>query len=119
MTADKANLENQVRVLLHLLEQHSIAVPDVVNVPLEDDPTLQHLSINSSPNQYIHSEWPRAPSTVSPIPSLSTASDNDPILASQVCNLDLTMVGMRFVLKYILTPTYAPQLASGSLLSNS
>lgn len=112
MSLDKSNLETQVQVLLQLLEQHSIQVPDVVKLPREDSAALQHLNNNHSiATQYAHSEWPSVSSSISPIPSLSTASENDPILASQICNLDLTMVGMRFVLTWVLTFWAARQLS--------
>jgi hypothetical protein len=114
MSLDKSNLETQVQVLLHLLEQHSIQVPDVVKVPRDENAGLQHFNNNHSiATQYAHSEWPSVSSSISPIPSLSTASDNDPILATQICNLDLTMVGMRFVLMWVLTFWAARQLSVG------
>lgn len=100
MARNQQQLESQVRVLSHLLQQHSIPVPDFAGLP--------HDSVIASPQflkqnvvEQHHPEWPQASTLPSPLNSLSPHSNADSTLSSQISFFDQTVVGMQFILKFV------------------
>ncbi|KAH8176177.1 hypothetical protein LIA77_04595 [Sarocladium implicatum] len=98
MSRRNGKLEAQVKALLQLLEIHGLDVPDLEALPVDDHSV--YLGITQfGTAQYAHAEWPKVQDRGSPLPSLESSPQSDPVLSSPVCQFDQTMIGMEFVLK--------------------
>lgn len=129
LSTEKAALENEVRMLLAVLDQHGIATPDASLLPVAHAvrrQTSSSLSQSQSPISATattvesHPEWPRAATlTESPSPSaFALYSTGGAYMMSKVCDLDPTTLGMKFVLKYVLTMAHSLSLVGSSVFPN-
>jgi hypothetical protein len=99
--AEKSALEDEVRGLLRLLDQHGIATPSASSLAGGSPRQLltSPLSSNTCVSQDEHPEWPRASSL--PLSSFDFQSPPETATSPRVCEMDHSILGMEFVLKYV------------------
>ncbi|KAH7359456.1 hypothetical protein B0T11DRAFT_286352 [Plectosphaerella cucumerina] len=97
--AEKSALEDEVRGLLRLLDQHGIATPSAASLAGGSPRQLltSPLSSNTYFSQDEHPEWPRASSL--PLSSFDFQSPPETATSPRVCEMDHSILGMEFVLK--------------------
>lgn len=101
LSVEKADLENDVQTLLHILSKHNIKTPDISIA--RDSRRGPRQSTRALPSAGVahHPERPQAQTfPPSPIPP-SFSSTDGAVMASRVCEFDQTTLGMIFVLKYL------------------